>query len=367
MGIEFSRYGAPIGSNVTYLLGAGASYNALPIWKEQGESMINVANEILYLIGNGATNGFKNDYPHLLNNSTLVEFMTKLRQFGNFAKLYGSIDIYARRLYMLDNFNELMDLKHCLSVYFDLWEYFLHCNYRLPNNEVYQKIDKRFFSLLSVILEKEECSPRLNKNVSFITWNYDLQLELAFETFLSSKVKSLIELNHKLKFLDTDLTLTINKDVIHLNGHRGLFLDGNKWYETVEKERCNNIENYLTRFVDNFSQFKTPDYNSIKYAWESTSENFNEALTKMRNTDVLVIIGYSFPAFNRQIDSILIREFEAGGTRKRVIYQDPNANQDIVNSLFSNPEIVEIHKENINQFYIPHEFLFPSQSVMFEC
>jgi len=31
--------------NITYLLGAGASYNACPIWKEQGKKMIEMSLE----------------------------------------------------------------------------------------------------------------------------------------------------------------------------------------------------------------------------------------------------------------------------------------------------------------------------------
>ena len=42
------------------------------------------------------------------------------------------------------------------------------------------------------------------------------------------------------------------------------------------------------------------------------------------------------------------------------------ANQDINNSIFSNPDIVQIEKENIDQFYIPHEFLFPTPAESIE-
>ena len=82
----------------------------------------------------------------------------------------------------------------------------------------------------------------------------------------------------------------------------------------------------------------------------------------MKETNILIIIGYSFPAFNRAIDQALIKEFENGADYKRVIYQDPNANSDIVNSLFRNGEKnVDLEKENKDQFYIPHEFLSPSK------
>lgn len=361
-----SKYNSTENLKITYFLGAGASYNALPIWKAQGESMVMVADHILFMIHHGPTETFKKEYPDLLNSKILIEFMTKLKNFGELAQEYGSIDIYAKRLYLIGDDRELNELKYCLSVYFDLWENFLYKGNRINEFHGYTKIDKRYLSLLSVILEKVNDTPFLHQNISFLTWNYDLQLETAFESFLRQKTKSLNEIDRYLQFMDSDSASP--KRVYHLNGFRGIFLEEKKYYETVEKRLTTSLESYLVNLASNFSQFKNPTFhNCIKYAWESDSDAIKEAKTIMAETNILIIVGYSFPAFNRKLDQELIKYFETNRSKySRVIYQDPFANQDIVNSLFSNPEDVEIHKENTSQFYIPHEFLSPAPGAKFD-
>ncbi|MFP9099886.1 hypothetical protein ACLI09_12620 [Flavobacterium sp. RHBU_24] len=355
---ELSKYSSTEGLKITYFLGAGASYQALPIWKAQGQSMIDLAYYIMTFVAR--RDGTPNNqliYPELFKDIRLTEFCLKLISFGEHAQEYGSIDIYAKRLYLTDNHEELNELKYCLSVYFDIWENFLHKSFFLKEVEGvrYNKIDKRYYSLLSVILNKLDGEPKLNENISFITWNYDLQLEMAFDSFLPRPSSSFEDLDSKIQFMDNQ---NHARKVLHLNGFRGIFYDGDKHYENVDKDRCLSLEDYLERLLDNYTQFKNPDYNNcIKYAWESNSEALTEAKDIMSKTDVLVIVGYSFPAFNRKLDIELIHEFESGEGFKRTIYQDPFANDDIVNSIFYDSSRVELKKENISQFYIPHEFL----------
>ena len=43
--------------------------------------------------------------------------------------------------------------------------------------------------------------------------------------------------------------------------------------------------------------------NYIKYSWEHSNDDFsNKVHSVLSETEILVIIGYSFPAFNRRID-----------------------------------------------------------------
>ena len=191
-----------------------------------------------------------------------------------------------------------------------------------------------------------------------MTWNYDLQFENAFETFLPLKSKSLESTNEHLNFMNIS-NCDKRKEVIHLNGYRGCFKSDNKIYENVEKKFLDTIDDYLIQLLENFTQFKTTDYsNSIKYAWEIDSFTKENAKKIMSETHILIIIGYSFPAFNRKIDSELIKEFEKNEGYKKVYYQDPNGNQELINLLFSRNDIIEPIK-NSTQFHIPHEFLFP--------
>ncbi len=355
-----SKYNSTENLKITYFLGAGASYNALPIWNEQGNSMVQVSNHISDKLNTESLLKNIRTKP-LFKNEILTTFAKKLSKYGQLAVEYGSIDIYARRLHLLNDLEQLNDLKYCLSVYFDLWEKFLSPGEKLNRENYFNQIDKRYLSLLSVILEKNGRKPRLNNLVSFITWNYDLQVEMAYNSFLPTRNNSLEEINSGISFMNYDENET-NLDVIHLNGFRGIFKNENKKYPIVEEKFNDSFEEYLIGLLDNYSQFKrsSPDYlDCIKYAWESDSKSIENARKIMSETDILIIIGYSFPSFNRKIDSELIKEFEKTSYHK-IIYQDPFANEDIVNSIFSNPNDVQLEKVNSKQFYIPHEFLFPS-------
>src|SRR5690606_30848765 len=134
--------------------------------------------------------------------------------------------------------------------------------------------------------------------------------------------------------------------------------------DIVEKNTYSSVDQYINNLFKREDQIakKTECFNGkIKYGWELQSEEKVQVKKLMSNTNILVIIGYSFPAFNRQIDQELIKAFEKGSEYKRVIYQDPNANEDTVKSLFHPSTDVHLEKKNINQFYIPHEFLAPSE------
>ncbi len=354
--MDSSKYNSTLNSKITYFLGAGASFNAVPIWDKQGSSMIEVAEEMRSEIElKFKSSNLPGGNPHF---GFLTSFFAEMKSFGEKALRFGSIDIYAKRLFLLDEKDELNKLKKSVSIYFDLWESgFLNCS--KGNN--YQIIDQRYYSLLSVLLEPGELSPKINPNVSFISWNYDLQLEKAYETFLPEKEKSLKGLVEKLNHSGE------NK-ILHLNGYRGVFNSDNEEIEIVEKNKFHSKESYLKELINKKGILKSEGgsfHNSIKYAWEMDDERKNKIMSVLKETNVLVIIGYSFPAFNRKFDQALIKEFEKGTDYKRVIYQDPNANKDIVKSLFLKPENVQLEKENNKQFYIPHEFLSPSKGEFF--
>lgn len=354
---------------ITYLLGAGASYYSNPIWREQGKSMIEVARLVLNKLEKSFVANPERVIPITGDRDKLISFFENLKIFGEFALEYGSIDIYSKRLALIGDNEQLNKLKFCLSVYYDIWENFInsksvlkHDQNNIVNNDIYyEKIDKRYFALLSVLLEKgNEGFPKLNENISFLTWNYDLQLESSFETFFPRKSISFQDTNKYINFMNL-INDQKRNEILHLNGFRGTFIAENKEiYETVNKNNLDSLEKYLSSLIQNSTQFKKIDYtNSIKYAWEIDSDTKGKALKIMEETNILVIIGYSFPAFNRKIDSELIKEFEKKDGYKKVYYQDPYGNLELINLLFSDSTIVE-PISNSNQFHIPHEFLFPS-------
>jgi hypothetical protein len=189
-----SKYNDTRNLKITYYLGAGASNFSIPIQKRLGNSIIHISNIIKdQTLNNGLVASKK--YKNLLGNSDIQKFSERLAYFGRKTIEYGSLDIYARRLHLLNNYKELHELKFCLSVFLDLWERLLHNKMENINNYPYEKIDKRYLSLLSVLLDKGEYNPKLNPRVSFISWNYDLQVEMAYKSFMNGETNSLSQIN----------------------------------------------------------------------------------------------------------------------------------------------------------------------------
>ncbi|MCH8535969.1 MAG: hypothetical protein LAT51_12935 [Flavobacteriaceae bacterium] len=337
---------------ITYLLGAGASYNSVPIWKEQGLTMQEMGFRL------------KTDFKGFKN---LVSIFKSMEVYGKYALEYGTIDIYARRLFLNEKHEELNKLKLALSLYLDIWENFQEIRDKIktslieskeiPSERNYDAIDKRYYSLLSVILNKnKENSITIDDNVNFITWNYDLQLESAFESFLMEKEKSLRDLNQKIKFLN-DSELSKNK-IIHLNGVRGCFESSGKFEDIIERKFIDrNLNDYLSKLdaIYKMRNSKSNMQNSINYAWENQDKRIKSAIEIMKETDILVIIGYSFPSFNKLVDAKLINAFNQNG--ERLFYQDFNSSLEKLN-------FTKLHKSKFiqskvcDQFHVPNEF-FP--------
>lgn len=372
-------------ANITYYLGAGASYFACPILEKQAEMMIKLARlEINKYTHNGINslnvNFNSTDKKQKFKGDNRFEILWHIGYFGKKAQEYNTIDTYARKLYLNNEFNELSLLKMSVSVFFDLWENFYEERYKIlssPNRDltdlveepkrslIYEKIDKRYKSLFSVLIEKNENSIELNSNFNFISWNYDLQLEEAFKLFLGDKFdKSYKTINDLLAFKNYN----DYNNIYHLNGYRGFF--DTKKNEDIEIKDGNDFETYWEKiaFLYQETSNKQINFNNhIKYAWEHNIEDsfLQNAANTIKRTDVLVIIGYSFPAFNRKIDQFLFSNLNHNKIKK-IIYQDPNGTKELIESLFENPLLfrnkIEIlnNSKDLNQFYIPTEFFNPN-------
>ncbi|WP_405606081.1 hypothetical protein [Polaribacter sp. Asnod1-A03] len=357
--MERSKYVSTENLNITYLFGAGSSFNSVPIWNKQGETMILIGEWVNSLILNVELNRDK-DLKVLFKNSTIKRTGDKLIELGYKALEFGTLDIYARSLFLLDEKEKLNNLKYHLRVYFDIWENFYYKKSLINKEKRYSKIDKRYYSLLSVLLEKGKLNPELNSNVSFVSWNYDLQLENSFRSFMrGSENTNLESVNKYFNFFESNE----NQDIIHLNGFRGFFNCDKKLYPNVEPKFLNTIEDYLFGLLNNSNQFSSIDYsNNIKYAWETNSEALSSAIEVFEKTNILIVIGYSFPSYNRLIDSRLITSLGSKAINKgikEVIYQNPNANLDLIKNICG---VKPVHFQNTDQFYIPHEFLFPQKA-----
>ncbi|MDO9155127.1 MAG: hypothetical protein Q7U47_15695 [Paludibacter sp.] len=342
--------------NITFLLGAGASYQSCPIWGEQGEKMIELA--IKYL------DSTKQDFENIPKNLTEKEsILWDIGFFGLKAKKFGTIDTYARKLFLNESHTELSKLKVAVSIFFTLWHLTDDIELKSRNtkndNEKFEEIDKRYISLLAAITKKDRNSEiTIKENVRFVTWNYDLQLESAFAEFNHNASWDSISRNLKFR---CEIGDTSNLQVCHLNGYHGFYYTEKNEIEFLTVPNSKNINKILESldYIASSQRRKQLDIsNHINYAWESNElaeKTRNEAKRIFSETDIIVIIGYSFPNFNKEIDKMLFDCLK--GRKTTIYYQDPNASETFIAQLVNTQE-TEIICDRIRKdtFYLPYEF-----------
>ncbi|KEZ93832.1 hypothetical protein [Nonlabens ulvanivorans] len=360
---------------ITYLFGAGASYNAVPILNSLSESMRSVVVFLKTEVRkpNSRNRNFKEADWWLKDYATAVNlFSDDLYELALKSDEYGTIDTYAKKLELNNEHQELKKMKFLVSIFFTIWQGYFYKSHILKQDESsrikYSDIDIRYKSLVSNYLLKTQNSfPTLDSNVNFVSWNYDHQLESAFSLFFKNKL-NLTELNDQIKFLPTSENVYSNNKILHLNGISNFWINNNKKLERIFQD---DDELEIKTIIKRIAQLYKPSNfgksaSLINYAWDNNLSKLKDAKRIFQETDILIIIGYSFPTFNREIDAQLL----IGNNNKfeKIVYQDPNASKELLSVFDLDIEATRnIYKEkkepiilqNTDQFHIPAEY-FPS-------
>lgn len=365
-------------AKVTYLLGAGASANAIPVVEHFTEDVKNIKGLLTDFLKKNLNEPTFSSLPPILQekNSVLEKIVTEIEWLLLEAANHQTIDTLAKKFY-LTNSEDLNKLKRILIVYFQIRQALI-------------QPDKRYDSFLAAISTKKQKQINFSENIRVLTWNYDLQLELSIKRYVNETISSLKERfqifpnNSSLEKDANDLYDNQNFAVVKMNGNaywskpsteRGFqatVLDNffGK-YESLGSIIAQAINDYDYLFNNssegnkylkmlNFAWERDPDYTD-KYS--GYNGNLNLAHHFASNTEVLVVIGYSFPVFNRETDITII---EAMKTLKKVYIQDKNPERiksTMINAfkIFQqpfhnqNPEKLFQLESSVNQFIIPYE------------
>jgi hypothetical protein len=336
--------------NITYYLGAGASFNALPIVGELEGAFAMIGERC-------------NDYRFNEDKKEAqAKFVELMNEAYNETIIYGTIDTYAKKLSLAED-SRLSKLKTALSLFFSVWQGIKNINDYLPEDfnegRYFKRIDPRYFGLLSNYLENQQGTVKLPSNVKFISWNYDVQLEMAVKKITDEKRLS--------KVIDRFSYPKINSksseiSIVHLNGIAGLYQTDDASTSMLH-DRIDSIENLEDLFDELlFIMTSKSAYhdNHLTYAWEEdpiSKGAINHAENIMRNTDILVIIGYSFPTFNDKVDKKLLQIFKENGKMGKIYFQDPSAEKEILTKRFGMKEENIQLRTKTSQFILPLEFM----------
>lgn len=290
--------------DVVYLFGAGASAGVMPVIKNLPLRMRHVANELL-----------SDPNINALVNKTLPSIQIKqvsdeLKELADEASEHASIDTVAKKYMIRGDMPRYRRVTELLTFYLAFEQLMIG-----------SRVDKRYDSFFAAVLDIKGNMP---KNLVLASWNYDVQLELAYAHYLSSFDPDYAreKLNYSAPFINLQgINSSADSTMFHkLNGTIGAKPMHGESFEII------NYKNGLTKeSVEGLvnSCFHPSMRLTLSYAWDMgiKTEKFTKLLERCKNSNTLVVIGYSFPYFNRSID----KELFVNGNFERIVIQDPNA------------------------------------------
>lgn len=284
-------------------------------------------------------------YPQIL--AIYVEQLTNLPQI---VAGYASVDTYARWLNTTKSWRKLDELRAVLTLFFTLEQF-------------RRGFDPRYESFVGAILDHgNRCLP---KELTVLTWNYDQHLALAL-----SRSKQARNIRTVMQDFRIATLYAVGKgrakdfQVLHLNGIAGVHsrmadhpllddienpeLNANKWMHWLHF--------FALGFMDRMSDGMVSLFN---YSWDSLDDrdmNWNAVEERVSEVEKLMVVGYSFPDFNRSVDLRLIGAMK--GLKQIVVQTTPASMEGLITKLHM---LLPERAEMIVPYPITHEFFIPNE------
>lgn len=378
--------------NITYILGAGASANAIPTINEINSRLTQFRELINSYILDKTRNPVTNNLPLAAH-----ELLADLDWLIINTNKHFTIDTFARKLFAISSrHKELRILKKVLSTYFVYEQVIISRNALLRKDRngenIFKQIpDKRYDNLISTLIEDEINNTNLFGNIKVLSWNYDSQFEYAFKEFWD--LNYLHETHQMLQVIpgkwifemSGKREVDLNKfSLIHLNGLAGFksiigsnsatLIDKFASYIPPDDELLFELICFYAEITYNLNENIESATQYFNYSWEIQSKEhsfaspfvssaLSNALRIAEITEILVVIGYSFPLFNRSTDNSIISKMKK---LTKIYIQDfyPEKIKDIMINSFSPlqektydgySKIDFVLSNNVDQFVLPYE------------
>jgi hypothetical protein len=335
--------------NITYLIGAGASRHALPLVKDfpaRMEQFLRIFENHSYLLS--TSEQFEKVGTNISKRDLQNQFIDDLKWLKNACVGHASIDTFAKKLFIKKKYKELKKLKIALSAY-------LVCEQAL------NKVDGRYDSFFASILNGNATD--LPNHLRVISWNYDYQLEKAYAEYTEY---SDISDNQSVLNVTSKLTRRKNNNdrftVYKVNGTVGFGQNSGIFdYHFHDKAHAELDLPMINQVIRNYAALHNiPDtYSTLSFAWESEFDNesiVNKCVSGTKDTQILIVIGYSFPFFNKDIDREVINSMTK---LEKVYFQSPDADSIKERFLSIRTNIKDeqlVTRFDTEQFLIPNEF-----------
>ncbi|TGK82996.1 hypothetical protein EHQ19_08295 [Leptospira montravelensis] len=330
--------------NITYLLGAGASANQIPIVKDFISEISKFKSQL--------SERFKLNeefFDNANQQTTITVFDAKKKLLEDYdwliseARNFSTIDTFAKKLYITGDKENYLKLKFLIS-------YFLSAIQSTSKN------DYRYDNLFAALIGIKNRKATLPENLSIISWNYDLQTEISISKFLNKK----IEVNLLESLQNSSALQNINEakfNLIKLNGTAGFYQENqNRIFDFDINNFANsdiNTKKELSKYLTRTNQ---ENETLLSFSWDN--EAYIDSARKtasnvLMKSEFLVIIGYSFPVFNRDIDRELLSKFNQNG---KIFIQDKTNSKNIAEVVSEMSNISDKRLkiiESVEEFFIP--------------
>lgn len=294
----------------TYIIGAGASAKCIPTVNQFEEK---IEDQIQFLFKE--ENVARKQPFYNRNTSTLQKkYISDLRLLKTQCKNFASFDTVAKRFYLMGEkqSDNLIKLKNILTAFM------LTEQLRMPP-------DLRYDAFFASILNYN--AKNLPHYFKIVNWNNDLQFELAYSRYINESDTGLLR-----KYLNINSALDLAKkkenlvmpefEILSMNGSC-LWIDQNgKKINPLEKAQLKdsglwNHAIYTTILLEYCSNKYTTEANfDITFAWENEADLNkikNQAAVRasniMRESNRIIVIGYSFPFYNKPIDDLIFSNY----------------------------------------------------------
>lgn len=339
--------------------------------------------KIIYLLGAGASRGTRGEENQILTGLPIVseiegelgrlidllglihlkdEGLDKSRLYliEDFQKLKvacsenATIDTYAKKLWLQGNKKEFARVELLLTIFFIL-------------EQVIHKPDKRYDTFYANLLQKKnEYYDKLTfpDDIRILSWNYDNQMELVYKGYLK-------DINYSVtrEYLGIyDVKGDDQKDqkqtpcsIIKLNGTANFYAEED-WLQYSDDNEINEklLERILRKYEGCVHVEQCDGRLRLNFAWDvrySANVLKNIVPTMVQDATTLVVIGYSFPYFNRTIDRAIFQQMPH---LENIYIQDkyPNRIQQNIKPVIPSDrrdKMRIILLNDVEQFYLPPE------------
>lgn len=349
-------------ANVTYFIGAGASagkrgdngyiIEGLPCVNEISDCLWNICN---LLDKNTIPNDLEWMNPQIGLasvadwESVRQNLWRRLQSLRIHCERNATIDTYAKKLVLKKRGDEFKELEQLLALFFI---YLQLQNYP----------DTRYDTFLANILEPNLHFPQ---NIRVISWNYDSQFEIAYSGY-DNKGELLVGYKNAMFDMDYEI-IKINGTATFGNQTNIVTLRKEIWEkiwaikdEPNRSEQLQREQTWVQAFVYLYQLYVVgkKDNTHLSFAFDSSepSEKILNRIDKIiSQTDALVIIGYTFPFFNREIDRKMLQNLKPDA---KIYIQDKYPNRIKQNFKAVKADIPEEQiepKEETDQFFLPPE------------